>query len=43
MATVIGAVGPEISPGEPPSAAVTMPAAMALYRPAIGPTPDATP
>ena len=43
MATVIGAVGPEMSAGAPPNTAATKPLATALYRPAIGPAPAATP
>ena len=41
--SVIGPVGPVICTGVPPNTAATMPVAMAPYRPAAGPSPDATP
>ena len=43
MATVIGAVGPEIWDRVPPNTAAKKPTAIALYMPAAGPRPDATP
>ena len=43
MATVIGAVGPEFWDRVPPNTAAKKPIAIALYRPAAGPRPDATP
>ena len=43
MATVIGAVGPEIRDRVPPSTAAKKPTAIALYMPAAGPRPAATP
>ena len=43
MATAIGAVGPEICDRVPPNTAAKNPTAMAPYRPAAAPNPDATP
>ena len=43
MAMVIGPVGPLICEGVPPNTAAKNPTAIALYIPAIGPSPDATP
>ena len=43
MATVIGAVGPEICDRVPPNTAAKKPTAMALYMPAAAPRPEATP
>ena len=43
IATAIGAVGPEICERVPPNTAAKNPTAMAPYRPAAAPNPDATP
>ena len=43
MATAIGAVGPEICDRVPPNTAAKNPTAIAPYRPAAAPNPDATP
>jgi len=43
MTTVMGPVGPEICDGVPPNTEAKNPMAMAPYRPAMGPAPDATP
>ena len=41
--TVIGPVGSEIRVGVPPNRAANKPIIIAPYRPASGPTPEATP
>ena len=43
MATVIGAVGPEICDRVPPNTEAKKPTAMTLYIPAAAPRPEATP
>jgi hypothetical protein len=43
MTTVIGPVGPETCAGVPPNIAAKNPQAIAPYRPAIAPAPEATP
>ena len=43
IATAIGPVGPDIWDRVPPNTAAKNPTAMAPYRPAIAPRPDATP
>ena len=43
MATVIGAVGPDIWDRVPPNTDAKNPTEMAPYRPAAAPRPDATP
>ena len=43
IATVIGGVGLDICVGVPPNTAAKKPTAMALYKPAMGPSPDAMP
>ena len=43
MATVIGAVGPVIWDRVPPNIGAKKPVAMAPYRPAAAPSPEATP
>ena len=43
IATVIGAVGPEIWDRVPPKIAAKKPIAIAPYRPAAAPRPEATP
>ena len=43
MATAMGPVGPEIWDLVPPKTAAKKPTAMAPYRPAMAPRPDATP
>ena len=43
MATAMGAVGPDIWDRVPPNTAAKKPTAIAPYRPAAAPSPDATP
>ena len=43
MATVMGAVGPEIWERVPPNSAAKRPTPIAPYRPAAAPMPEATP
>ena len=43
MITVIGPVGSDIKVGVPPNTAAKKPIIIAPYKPASGPTPDATP